>query len=143
MLSSMIFRYITKGRFVASLSFCCLVLLFRIVGIVFVPLFEHLLPIDNFAVGNGFGLRNCLVVEFLFGMAQLHGFNGGVVKNMYSFATYAFIKVGRAKGFALYVEIGYIEFKNSSQCVAHHLLLCAVSMHLATQQLADNIYLPL
>ena len=124
-------------------SFCCLAISVRILGIVFVPLFQYLLPIDNLAVGNGFGLRHSLVMEFLLGMAELHCLNGGIVKDVYPFAAHAFVKVGRPEGFALYVEVGYVEFKNSSQGVAYHLLLCTVAVHLATQQFADNINLPL
>ena len=65
-------------------------------------------------------------MQLLLGMAQLHGLYCGVVKDVYSAAAHAFVKVGRPESLALYVEIGYIELENSAQGVAHHLLLCSV-----------------
>ena len=67
--------------------------LFGVVGVIFVPLFKDLLPVDGFAVGYSFGLAEHLVAHLFFGMACLHGFYCGFVKHLYAAAAYAFVKV--------------------------------------------------
>ena len=114
-------------------------MLFRVVLVVFVPLFKYLLPINSFAVGNGFGLLHGFIVQFLFGMAQFHCLYCSIVEHVYASTVQALVKVGRAKSLSLNVEIGYVEFENSAQGMAYHLLLCTVAAHLAAKQLADYI----
>ena len=115
--------------------------LFRVVLVVFVPLLQNLLPVNDFAVSNSFGLLHGFVVQPLLGVAQLHCLYCGIVEYVYTSAAQALVKVGGAKCLALYVEVGYIELKNRAQCVAHHLLLCAVASQLASKQFAYDIEL--
>ena len=78
-------------------------------------------------------------MQLLLGMAQFHSLNCGIVENVYASTAQALVKVGRTKGLALYVEIGYVELEYRAKGVAHHLLLCTVGTHLAAKQFAYDV----
>ncbi len=92
-------------------------------GIILFPLALHGLPIDCFTIGNGFGLGEGLLVTFLLGMTQAHGFYGSLIEHTDSAATDGIVKVGRSESLALHIEIRDIELEDRAQCVPHHLLL--------------------
>ena len=114
-----------------------------VLDIVFVPLALYGFPIYGFAIGDCFGLDECLIVSLLLGMAETHGFDGGFVEYMDAATTDAVVKIIGAEGLSLYVEVGYAELEYSTQCVSHHLLLCAVARHLAAKQLGNDVNLAL
>ena len=101
-------------------------LLFRVVLVVFVPLLKDFLPVDNFAVGNGLGLLYGLIVQFLFGMAQFHRLNCGVIKYVNATTAQALVKVGWSKGLALYVFPSYSPLVSHSNSLTTNVIAATV-----------------
>ena len=77
-------------------------------GIIFVPFFKNFLPVDSFAVGNSFGLSQCLVVLLFLGMTNFHGLDGGIVEYLDATPTHALIEVVGPECLALNIKIGML-----------------------------------
>ena len=121
----------------------------RVVLVVLVPLLQHLLPVDSLAVGYGFGLLHGFVMQLLFGMAQFHCLYCGIVKHLDAPAAQAFVKVGRAKGLPLYVEVGYVELKVRRVwrtifcCARLARILLPSSLRMTSISRCENFFLPI
>ena len=79
--------------------------------VVFIPLALYLLPVYYFAIGYGFGLAQFFIALFAFGIAFLHGFYRGIIKNMDYSTAKTFLQLFGTKGFTLYVKIGDVKIE--------------------------------
>ena len=74
-------------------------------GIIRFPLALYSLPINGLTISNSLGLGKCLLMTFLLGMTQAHGFYSGFIEHTDSSATNSIVKIGRSESFALHVKV--------------------------------------